>query len=260
MHRRIASLIVAAFSVIGAFAQQEADGRLDCGRALMIVASEPYLIYVDGVERGTAPLLLWDLAPGKSVIEARYEGRSVSATVQVSLGNPAIGSWTPAFPEPEASFTFGYADESLKGDEGPGTVIVSLRGAESGASLTVDGSTATAGTPLTLSPGAHVVMAVAPGMLPAYSMITVRPGDRLDLPISFDPDPLAAARSGRAFRIARIAGGIAGSIAGIILATDAVAVPVSGGSYDSYKTIKYSGYGAFGAGLLFVAISAKPSR
>lgn len=68
-------------------------------------------------------------------------------------------------------------------------VQVALRPAD--ASLTVDGKPASAGEPLTLPDGVHVLAAQAPGFAGIARVVTVSGATQVDLTLAAAPDPLA---------------------------------------------------------------------
>ena len=143
--------------------------------ARLLVRSTPggATVTVDGVARGTTPLVLRDLPIGVRSVTITRRGyapaeRSISLSgdrpsrsIQVTLA-PIAGTAAPARPAPATS----------------GSLVVESR--PSGATVTLDGKPAGA-TPLTIAsvaPGRHTVVITAPGMKPVTSTVIVKAGER----------------------------------------------------------------------------------
>jgi serine/threonine-protein kinase len=145
------------------------------GAARLLVRSTPggATVTVDGVDRGTTPLVLRDLPIGTRRVTIARRGYTIaersitlsgdrpSRSIEVTLV-PIAGTSAPARPAPATS----------------GALVVESR--PSGAAVTLDGNPAGT-TPLTIAsvaPGRHTVVITAQGMKPVTSTVVVKAGER----------------------------------------------------------------------------------
>jgi nucleoid-associated protein YgaU len=138
-------------------------------------------VTVDGVERGTTPLVLRDLPLGaRHVVVARrgyvsaerritLSGDRPSRSIEVALA-PVTRAAPPARPAP------------------PTTASLVIESRPAGASVSIDGRPVGV-TPLTIAsvaPGRHTVVITADGMRPVTSTVTVKAGERARVAASLE--------------------------------------------------------------------------